>query len=105
MLPGIGQVQPSEFAKIGILVFFSWLLERNEERINQFRFLLVYLGFAAIPVFLIVSEPDLSSTIVVVVCIAAMLYVAGISYRWIGWRSGSGPSACGRSPAFCSSTE
>ena len=84
VLPGIGQLQPSEFAKIGILVFFSWLLERNEERINQFRFLLVYLGFAAIPVFLIVSEPDLSSTIVVVVCIAAMLYVAGISYRWIG---------------------
>ena len=84
VLPVIGQLQPSEFAKVGIMIFFSWLLDRNEERINQVRFLAVYLSFAFLPVFLIASEPDLSSTIVVIVCIAAMLYVSGLSYKWIG---------------------
>lgn len=37
-----------------------------------------------IPIGLISSEPDLSTTIVVAVSIAAMLFAAGISYRWIG---------------------
>ena len=82
VLPALGQVQPSEFAKIGIAMFFSWLLGKNDESINQPRFL--FAAFAMIPIGLISSEPDLSTTIVVAVSIAAMLFAAGISYRWIG---------------------
>jgi len=84
VLPALGQVQPSEFAKIGIAMFFSWLLGKNDESINQPRFLLLFAAFAMIPIGLISSEPDLSTTIVVAVSIAAMLFAAGISYRWIG---------------------
>ena len=84
VLPALGQVQPSEFAKIGVAMFFSWLLGKNYEGINQPRFLLLFAAFAMIPIGLISSEPDLSTTIVVAVSIAAMLFAAGISYRWIG---------------------
>ena len=84
VVPGIGQLQPSEFAKIGIVVFFAWFLDRNRENINKPQFLAVFAGLAAIPVFLILSEPDLSTTIVVTVCILSLLYVAEISYKWIG---------------------
>lgn len=84
VLPALGQVQPSEFAKIGVAMFFSWLLGKNDESINQPRFLLLFAAFAMIPIGLISSEPDLSTTIVVAVSIAAMLFAAGISYRWIG---------------------
>lgn len=84
VLPVLGQVQPSEFAKIGVAMFFSWLLGKNDESINQPRFLLLFAAFAMIPIGLISSEPDLSTTIVVAVSIAAMLFAAGISYRWIG---------------------
>lgn len=84
VLPALGQVQPSEFAKIGVAMFFSWLLGKNYESINQPRFLLLFAAFAMIPIGLISSEPDLSTTIVVAVSIAAMLFAAGISYRWIG---------------------
>ncbi|WP_455154244.1 FtsW/RodA/SpoVE family cell cycle protein [Stomatobaculum longum] len=84
VLPVLGQVQPSEFAKIGVAMFFSWLLGKNYEGINQPRFLLLFAAFAMIPIGLISSEPDLSTTIVVAVSIAAMLFAAGISYRWIG---------------------
>ena len=83
VIPGIGQLQPSEFAKIGIVVFFAWLLGRNTESLNRLHFLLVYAGLALIPVFLIASEPDLSTVIVVCVCIVSMIYTAGLSYRWI----------------------
>ena len=84
VLPALGQVQPSEFAKIGVAMFFSWLLGKNYEGINQPRFLLLFAAFAMIPIGLISPEPDLSTTIVVAVSIAAMLFAAGISYRWIG---------------------
>lgn len=90
VLPGIGQVQPSEFAKIGIVIFAAWLLGKNREEINQPRFLLIFAALFAIPLSLIFSEPDLSTTIVVTIAIAAMLFVAGLSYRWIGLAFGIG---------------
>ena len=83
VLPGIGQLQPSEFAKIGIVVFFAWFLDRNLENLNRPQFLAVFAGLTAIPIFLIMSEPDLSTTIVVTVCILSIIYVAGLSYKWI----------------------
>lgn len=83
VLPGIGQVQPSEFAKIGIILFFAWFFGRHEENLNKPRVLLTFAALAAVPVALILSEPDLSTAIVVVVCIAAMVFTAGLSYKWI----------------------
>ncbi|WP_314855377.1 FtsW/RodA/SpoVE family cell cycle protein [Stomatobaculum longum] len=84
VLPAIGQVQPSEFAKIGVVMFFAWLLGKNRESVNEPRFLLIFGAFAMIPIGLISSEPDLSTTIVVTVSILAMLFAAELSYRWIG---------------------
>ena len=84
VLPGVGQVQPSEFAKIGVVMFFAWLLGKNRESVNEPRFLLLFAAFAMIPIGLISSEPDLSTTIVVTVSILAMLFAAELSYRWIG---------------------
>ena len=83
VLPVIGQVQPSEFAKTGIILFFAWFFGKNQESINKPQVLLLFTGLALIPVLLIASEPDLSTTIVVLVCILSMLFVAGISYKWI----------------------
>ena len=83
VLPAIGQVQPSEFAKTGIILFFAWFFGKNQESINKPQVLLLFTGLALIPVLLIASEPDLSTTIVVLVCILSMLFVAGISYKWI----------------------
>lgn len=79
--PVIGQIQGSEFAKIGMVVFFPWLLERNEERISTPVFLLAFGMLAAIPFFLVFKEPDLSTTIVYIVCVLCMLFVSGIDWR------------------------
>lgn len=82
-LPVLGRLQPSEFVKIGLIVFFSWFLDKNQEKINH-PFILVTLAvFAAVPLLLIMEQPDLSTSIVIMVMILCLIYVSGISYKWI----------------------
>lgn len=82
-LPVLGRLQPSEFVKIGLIVFFSWFLDKNQEKIDH-PFTLVTLALlAAVPLFLIMEQPDLSTSIVIMVMILCLIYVSGISYKWI----------------------
>lgn len=82
-LPILGRLQPSEFVKIGLIVFFSWFLQKNQEKINQPITLITLALFAAIPLLLIMEQPDLSTSIVIMVFIICLIYIAGISYKWI----------------------
>lgn len=82
-LPVLGRLQPSEFVKIGLIVFFSWFLQKNQEKINQPYTLVMLALFAAIPLFLIMEQPDLSTSIVIMVFIVCLIYISGISYKWI----------------------
>ncbi len=81
VLPVIGQIQGSEFAKIGLIVFFPWLLAKNEERINNFFFLTGLAILAIIPFYLVYKEPDLSTTIVYIICVLCMVFASGIDIR------------------------
>lgn len=83
VLPGIGQLQPSEFVKIGLIIFFSWFFSKNQEKLNQVTTLAMAAGLFAVPVFLIFDQPDLSTSLVTVVTFLCILFVAGLSYRWI----------------------
>lgn len=83
VLPGIGQVQPSEFVKIGMIVFFSWFFAKNQEKINQFATLVLAGGLFFVTFILIFLQPNLSTGLVTVVIFLSMLFAAGLSYRWI----------------------
>ncbi|MCI9568636.1 MAG: rod shape-determining protein RodA [Lachnospiraceae bacterium] len=82
-LPVLGRLQPSEFVKIGLILFFSWYLQKNQEKINRFSTLVVLALLAAIPLLLIVEQPDLSTSIVIAFFILCLVFIAGISYKWI----------------------
>ena len=82
-LPVLGRLQPSEFVKIGLIVFFSWFLDKNQEKIDHPFVLMTLAFFAAVPLYLIMEQPDLSTSIVIMVMIVCLVYVAGISYKWI----------------------
>lgn len=82
-LPVLGRVQPSEFVKIGLIVFFSWYLQRIQEKISRLPALLTVGAFAAVPLALILDQPDLSTSIVIMFFITCMIYTAGISYKWV----------------------
>lgn len=82
-LPGIGQIQPSEFVKVGLIVFFSWFFTKKQEKINYLTTLLL-AGVLLLLVFgLIYEEPDLSTGLVIIFVFTCMLFAAGLSYRWI----------------------
>ena len=82
-LPGIGQIQPSEFVKVGLIVFFSWFFNKKQEKLNYLTTLLL-AGTLLLVVFgLIYEEPDLSTGLVIIFVFTCMLFAAGLSYRWI----------------------
>ena len=55
--------QPSEFAKLLLILFFAAFFMKHEEDINKPKTLLKTAILAAIPLVLIIREPDLSTTI------------------------------------------
>ncbi|MBR1389890.1 MAG: rod shape-determining protein RodA [Lachnospiraceae bacterium] len=73
--------QPSEIAKILMILFFSYFLSKHHEKINSFKILFASLILAGIPLFLIYKEPDLSTTIVTALIFASLLFLAGLSYK------------------------
>jgi len=83
ILPVIGQLQPSEFVKIGLVLFFADYLGKRQAVLNRFRILAMAAALILLPLILIFREPDLSTSLVIVVMFSCMLFVAGLSYRWI----------------------
>ena len=77
------QFQPSEFVKHGLIVFGAWFLDKNVESLNSVKTLALIAAVFAVPVVLILEEPNLSTTLVIMFVLACMIFVAGLSYRWI----------------------
>lgn len=73
--------QPSEVAKIGIVLFFSGFFAKYYEKINSLKMLLVSFLLAGIPLVLILKQPDLSTTIVTALIFITLLFIAGLSYK------------------------
>jgi len=76
--------QPSELAKILLVLFFAWFLMMHEEDINEPKTIIITMLLAAIPLLLIEKEPDLSTTIVTLMIICVMMFVVGLSYKLVG---------------------
>ncbi|MCD8078093.1 MAG: FtsW/RodA/SpoVE family cell cycle protein [Lachnospiraceae bacterium] len=77
------QIQPSEFFKICLILFFAWFYWKNESRINRPVVVFGGLLLAVAPALLVLREPDLSTTLVIAFIFIVILYSAGISYKWI----------------------
>ena len=78
------QLQPSEFAKIMMILFWSWLLGHNPDFLKKWKNLFISFALTAVPLLLIVAEPDLSTTILTTSIFIVSLFVAGLSYKKIG---------------------
>lgn len=77
-------IQPSELAKIAVIMFVAALLERRMERIDEPSYALLPIGVVlGTIVGLILTQPDLGTAFSIVVIAAVMIFAAGISYRYI----------------------
>jgi cell division protein FtsW len=83
---GIGSlgVQPSELAKVVVIVFMAALLERRMDQISESPKALMPIGIVlAAVVGLILAEPDLGTAVSIVMIAAVMLFAAGIKYSYV----------------------
>ena len=83
VLPILGQVQPAEFAKVTLILFFAAFFEKNRYNINEPGTLLMMAVLIGIPVLLIVAEPNLSTGIIVSVIFIIMLFSCGLAVKLI----------------------
>lgn len=80
---GAMSVQPSEFAKIGLVVALAALLSRREGEIESFRrTLLPAAGVLVVLGGLVLAEPDFGTALSYFAVAAAMLFYAGLRMRW-----------------------
>lgn len=80
---GFGPVrlQPSEFAKIFIIVVLADYLEKRWGKIQRLRDLVGPLLYVAVPMLLIIKQPDLGTALVFVGILIGMLFMAGAPVR------------------------
>ena len=83
------QIQPSELAKVALVLAGSDLLARKYKRLGEVRHLLIPLvPFAALLAGLIMLEPDMGTSTVLVVILLALLAVSGAPRRVFAWTFG-----------------
>ena len=85
---GPASLQPSELAKLGVIFFLAWFLEnRIRPRsfgVNDFKNTLLPAGGVIVLILgLVLLEPDLGTAVEILIIALAMLFVAGLSEKYI----------------------
>ncbi|MFA1547787.1 rod shape-determining protein RodA [Actinomadura chokoriensis] len=95
VLGGGFQVQPSEFAKVGLVVLLAMILgePRDGEIGPGRRDVLLALVLAGVPGLLIMLQPDLGTTLVFIAVVLGMLAISGAQKRWLFGLVGGGVAA------------
>ena len=83
------QVQPSEFAKLALVLYGAHLLAARPKMTRSIRTLAPYLSTVALACILMVAEPDLGTAIVVCLAAAALLVAAGMKIRHLALLAGA----------------
>lgn len=77
-------LQPSELAKLAMILFTAALLERRMHRIDEVGYSLVPIAVATgLIAGLVVIEPDFGTALSIVAIVGVMVFAAGLSYRYI----------------------
>ncbi|HEY2506217.1 MAG TPA: rod shape-determining protein RodA [Streptosporangiaceae bacterium] len=84
-LPGGFQIEPSEYAKLSIILVGAMILSNvppGEQR-PSVRAVAKAIGLCAIPLVLVVAEPDLGVTILMLALLIGMIALSGVKLRWL----------------------
>jgi rod shape determining protein RodA len=75
-------LQPSEFAKLGLIVALAWYASRPWVDIKRPRCLATCAGLALLPMALVGMQPDMGSVLSLVPLCIVILFVSGLPIRW-----------------------
>jgi cell division protein FtsW len=84
-------IQPSELAKLAVVLYLAWFLDLKRRGASSMEFrkedflhtILPVAGPILVCVVLILLEPDLGTSVDIVLVTAAILFVAGLSWKWL----------------------
>ena len=82
---GIGSfsIQPSEFSKIGLIIFTSKYLSKSNKFLKDYKKGVFPILFILLLIFgLIMLEPDFGTGMIIVVTIIALLFIAGVNMKF-----------------------
>jgi rod shape determining protein RodA len=84
-LPGGFQIQPAELAKIAIIIGMSMILSERSHDSNgpTSTDVLQSLAIAAIPVLLIIVQPDMGTVLIISAAVVTIIAVSGAPARWV----------------------
>ena len=83
LIGGLG-IQPSELAKLACVLFTALMLERRMHRINDLSYSLLPVGIVVgLVAVLIYKQPDMGTALSVLLIVGAMIFAAGLSYRYV----------------------
>ncbi|MCX0333526.1 rod shape-determining protein RodA [Acinetobacter radioresistens] len=82
-IPGFGSVQPSEFMKIGMPMMIAWFLSRHPLP-PSFKNVIISLVLIIVPFLLIAEQPDLGTSLLILVSGLFVLFLSGLSWKLIG---------------------
>jgi len=86
--------QPSEIAKVGVILYFAESISKKKEKMRSFKEgILPYAVILGIIAALMIKEPHLSGTVLILGIGAVMMFVGGIETVWVG--AGVGVAAAG----------
>ena len=77
--------QPSEAAKILLILFYAQFIMKYKDKVKNFGFILICLGLLAIPLGLIYGQPDLSTCIMVMMIFSSIIFVAGVNWKLVAF--------------------
>lgn len=75
--------QPSETTKILLILFFAQFIMKYREKLNTFKMIAACVVLVAIPWELVHKQPDLSTSIVLIVIFCVVMFAGGISWKLV----------------------
>ena len=81
---GITQLQPSDLTKILMILFFARFLSDREKKINSPKLILQAVALILPSLIMIYKQPNLSTTICIAGLFCALMFLGGLSYKFIG---------------------
>ena len=83
VLPGLGTVQPSEIAKFAVVLVFAHIISLNHDRMQSFAVgVLPFALVLGVVAALMLLEPHLSGTLLILGIGAVLMFVGGTGLRW-----------------------
>lgn len=80
---GFTRIQPSEFTKMIMIIFVAVYIQEHEDDFNDWKVLARLAGLCALPLLLVVIEPDLSTTLDITFILLAVIFVGGLDTKLI----------------------